>query len=151
MNLTKKIIAATALTGVLAMADLGAVQAGDSSPVWKPMKPLYAISFDVGRKHVLSYFLSKNGQCDLTTLVTDWPDGTPEGDEIRTLTTARFNAAIDGGKTAHLNTAEGKSLEYACATDAQAMSVREVNPVAATSPRPQSRTNKVAVAAGLGG
>ena len=133
MSFVKKIVAATAVTCVLAMANLGAVQAGDSSQVWKPMKPLYAVSFDVGRKHVLSYFLSKNGLCDLTILVTDRPDELVEGDVIPTLTTARVKAVIDGGKSAHVDTAEGKSLEYACGTDAQAMSVREVNPVAVAS------------------
>ncbi len=133
MNFAKRIFVATVLTGVLAMANLGAVQAGDSSPGWKPMKPLYAVSFDVGRKHVLSYFLSKNGLCDLTTMVTDRPDEASEGDEIPTLATVRFKATIDGGKTARLDTAEGKSLEYACAADAQAMSVRQVNQVAVAS------------------
>ena len=82
MNIMKKIIVATALTGVLAMANLGAVQAGDSSPGSKPMKPLYAVSFDVGRKHVLSYFLSKNGLCDLTLMVTDLPDELVEGGRL---------------------------------------------------------------------
>ena len=134
MNLAKKIIAATAVTCVLALADLGAVQAGESSPGWRPMKPLYAVSFDVGRKHVLSYFLSKKGLCDLSIFVTDRPDATPEGDEIPTLTTVRFKATIDGGKRVHVGTTEGKSLEYVCATDAQAMSVRVVNQVAASSP-----------------
>ena len=73
---------------------------------------------------MLCYFLSKNGLFDLTILVTDRPDEAAEGDEIPTLATARFHTAIDGGKTALLDTAEGKSLEHACATDAQAMSVR---------------------------
>jgi hypothetical protein len=150
MNFAKKIFVATALTGFLAMANLGAVQAGDSSPEWKPMRHLQAISFDVGRKHVISYFLSKNGLCDLTVLVTDRSDEVFSGDEIPALNTVRFKATIGGGKSAHVDTAEGKSLEYACAVGAQAMSVRQVNQVAVASHRPQSRTNKVA-AAGLGG
>jgi hypothetical protein len=133
MNFVKKIVAATAVTCVLAIANLGAVQAEDTSLVGSQMKHLQAISFDVGRKHVLSYFLSKNGLCDLTILVTDRPDEAAEGDEIPTLTTARFKAEIDGGKTAQLDTAPGKALEYACATDAQAMSVTEVNQVAVAS------------------
>ena len=150
MNFAKKIFVATALTGFLAMANLGAVQAGDSFPEWKPMKPLYAVSFDVGRKRVLSYFLSKNGLCDLTIFVTDRPGEVAEGEEIPTLTTARFHAAIGGGKTLQYDTSEGRSLEYACATNAQAMNVRQVNQVAVTSPRPQRRINNVATA-GLGG
>jgi len=133
MKFAKKVFAATALTGFLAIASLGAVQAGDSSPVWKPMKPLYTVSFDVGRKHVLSYFLSKTGQCDLTTLVTDRPGEASKGVDIPVLMTIRFRVQIAGGKSAHLDTAEGKSLEYVCAMDAQTMSVRQANQVASAS------------------
>ena len=133
MNFVKKIVAATAVTCVLAIANLGAVQAGDTSPVASQMRHLQAISFDVGRKHVLSYFLSKNGLCDLTIFVTDRPDEVAEGDEIPTLATARFHAAVGGGKTLRYDTDEGRSLEYACATNAQAMNVRQVNHVAVAS------------------
>ena len=135
MNFAKKIFVVTTLTGFLAIiANLGAVRAEDTSPVGSQMKHLQAISFDIERKHVLSYFLSKKGLCDLSIFVTDRPDATPEGDEIPTLTTVRFKATIDGGKRVHVGTTEGKSLEYVCATDAQAMSVRVVNQVAASSP-----------------
>jgi hypothetical protein len=133
MNIVKRIVAATAVTCVLAIANVGAVQAGDTSRVGSQMKHLQAISFDVGRKHVLSYFLSKNGLCDLTVLVTDRPDEAFSGDEIPALNTARFKATIGGGKSAHVDTVEGNSLEYACGTDAQAMSVRQVNQVAVAS------------------
>ena len=138
MNLSTKFIAGTALTGVLAMADPGAVQAGDLSPGGTLMRPLYAVSFDVGRWHVLSYFLRKNARCDLTVMVTDRPDQTPEGDFIPSLSTAQFKAQITGGETAlfGFGTTEGRALEYACATGAQAMSVREVYAVATSSPAP---------------
>jgi len=130
MNLAKNIIVATALTGVLAMADLGTVKAGDSSPVWRPMKPLYAVSFDVGRKHVLSYFQSKNGRCDLTMIVSDRVGAPPRSNELPTLETVRFEAVIEAGKTARFDTAEGNSLEYACPMGAQMMTVRGLNQVA---------------------
>jgi hypothetical protein len=138
MNLSTKFIAGAALTGVLAMAYPGAVQGEDLSPGSTAMKHLQAVSFDVGRKHVLSYYLKKGGQCDLTMMVTDRPDQTPEGDFEPTLTTAQFKAQITGGKTAlfGFGTSEGRALEYACATDAQAMSVREVYAVATSSPAP---------------
>ena len=134
MKLARKLFVATLLTGIVALADLGAAQAGDSSPVWKTMRPLYAVSFDVGRKHVLSYFLSKSSQCELTVMVTDRPGEDPKGNEIPPLRTERFRAAVDGGRTARFDTAEGRSLEYACAAGAQTMRVREVNQVAWTSP-----------------
>jgi hypothetical protein len=157
MNLSTKFIAGTALTGVLAMAYPGALQAEDLSPGLKTMKPLYTVSFDVGRKHVLSYFLKKGGQCDLTMMVTNRPDEAPEGDDIPTLSTAQFKAQITGGKAAlfGFDTTEGRALEYACATGAQAMSVREVYAVAATSrPPPPLYPNMYGTPvkmAGLGG
>ena len=133
MNLAKNIIVATVLAGVLAMAELGAVRAGGDTPVWRTMKPLHAISFDVGRKHVLSYFLSKNGLCELTMMVTDRPDEASEGAEIPTLTNARFKAVIDGGKTARLDTADGNSLKFTC-TAARLMTVRKMHRVAFAAP-----------------
>ena len=139
MNLSKKIIAGAALTGVLAMAYPGALQAEDLSSGSKAMKPLYAVSFEVGRKHVTSYFLKKGGLCDLTMMVTDRPDETPWwSNDIPTLSTAQFKAQITGGETAlfGFGATEGRALEYACATGAQAMSVRQVYAVASSSPAP---------------
>ena len=52
------------------------------------------------------------------------------------------------------DTTTGKVLEYACSTDAQAMSVRETYPVAKAGQRPlyPYRFNRATlVAAGLGG
>ncbi len=83
---------------------------------------------------VLSYFLSKKGLCDLSIFVTDRRGEAAEGGEIPTPTTDRFKAPIRGGKSARFDPAEGKSLECVCASDAQAMSVRQVNQVAAASP-----------------
>lgn len=158
MNLSTKFIAGTALTGVLAMAYPGAIQAEDLSPGSKAMKPLYAVSFDVGRKHVLSYFLKKGGQCDLTMMVTDRPDETPWwSNDIPTLSTAQFKAQITGGETAlfGFGATEGRALEYACATGAQAMSVRQVYAVASSSPAPPplypNMYGAVMKIAGLGG
>jgi hypothetical protein len=158
MNLSTKFIAGTALTGVLAMAYPGALQAEDLSPGSKAMKPLYAVSFDVGRKHVLSYFLKKGGLCDLTMMVTDRPDETPWWSyDIPTLSTAQFKAQITGGETAlfGFGATEGRALEYACATGAQAMSVRQVYAVASSSPAPPplypNMYGAVMKIAGLGG
>jgi hypothetical protein len=152
MNVSTKFIAgAAALTGVLAMADPGAVQGEDLSPGGTLMRPLYAVSFDIGRWHVLSYFLRKNARCNLTVMATERPDETPEGDFIPTLSTAQFKRAIHGGKTAWLDTAQGKVLEYFCSPGAHWMKVREVNQFARTSPRLQHRIKEATMTmAGLG-
>jgi len=140
MNLSRKIIVGTALSGVLAMAYPGAVQAEDL-PGGTPMKPLYAVSFDVGAKHVLSYFLKKERKvtqnrfkqsrflCDLTVMVTERRAKDSEGLRIPTLSTTKFKAEIDSGavRVVGFDTVAGRVLEYGCAPDAQAMTVRQVD------------------------
>ena len=151
MYLSKKFIAGTVLTGVLAMAYPGSVQGGDLFPDSKKIKPLYAASVDVGRKHVLSFFLKKDGLCDVTMMVTDRPTKETEGDEIPALSTAKFKAEITGGgvATVGFDADAGAVLEYECAPGAQAMSIRELYPVAKTAPGPlyPYRFNKTTVAA----
>jgi hypothetical protein len=94
------------------------------------MKPLHAISFDVGAKHVLSYFLKKERKptqnrikqsrflCDLTVMVTERPATDPEGSRIPTLSTTKFKAEIDGGgaRMVGFHTAAVGMLEYGCGT-----------------------------------
>jgi hypothetical protein len=141
MNLSRKIVVGTALSGVLAMACPIVLQAEDL-PGGTTMKPLYAISFDVGAKHVLSYFLKKEHKptqnrikqsrflCDLTVMVTEKPAKDPEGSRILTLSTTKFRAEIDGGgaRMVGFDTAAGGMLEYGCTPGAQAMTVRQVDP-----------------------
>ena len=148
MNISRKIVVGTALSGALAMACPGVVQAEDLSGR-TPMKPLYAVSFDVGAKHVLSYFLKKERKvtqnrfkqstflCDLTVMVTERRAKDPEDLRIPTLSTTKFKAEIDGGAASIVgfdNTAAGRVLEYGCAPGAQAMTVRQVYPATKLHP-----------------
>src|SRR5689334_5387527 len=67
MNSMKATIAATVLAG-FAVTGATLSKAEDQAPVLT-MKPLHAVSFDVGRKHAVSYFLTEKGQCKLTLVV----------------------------------------------------------------------------------
>lgn len=125
---------ATTISLLLAAGHLAAAQAGDYATVWRTMKPLYAVSFDVGGKHVLSYFMSKVDHCDLTLMVTERPSQVRQEKEIPKLKTARFTAAVYNGRSARFDTGEGRALEYACATSARTMRVRKVNQIAIASP-----------------
>lgn len=93
------------------------------------MKPLGAVSFDIGSKHAVSYFSSESGQCKLTLVIAD----AMKGDAVPTDAPVRFDVAVEGGKDARLDTANGKSLQFACASDSQAMIVDEVEQVATYS------------------
>ena len=125
MNLAKKIIVAAALSGTVIVNGSGALQAADTSSELT-MGPLYGISFDVGTKRAVSYFLTDNGQCKLVLTLADPPDW----DGVPSLTAIRFEAAIFVGKVTHFKSSEGKALEFTCHEGAQAMSVKEIEQVA---------------------
>jgi hypothetical protein len=128
MNSTKTIILATATSALLALGSAGASEAGEASQPLT-MKPLHGVSFDVGTKRAVSYFLSERGQCKLTLIVADqMKDDTPPND-----TPVRFEATIDAGNGTRFDTPEGKGLQFECKPGSLAMSVIELHQVAGYS------------------
>ena len=119
----KNTFAMTVLAAVLCMNAVSSSRADDAS--WT-LKPLNGVSFDIGAKRALSYFLSEEGQCKLTLIVANQM----HGDEVPTDTPVRFDVAIDAGKDARLDTAEGKSLRFDCAAQTQVLNVTEIEQVA---------------------
>ena len=85
------------------------------------MKPLQGVSFDIGTKRAVSYFLSDHDACKLTLMLAEVAD---DG-EVNGLTATRVTIAVEAGKAAHLDTAEGKSLEFMCQAGAHVMSIVE--------------------------
>jgi hypothetical protein len=109
---------ALAFAGILAIAGPGMSRTKDpASPL--TMKPLQGVSFDIGTKRTVSYFLSNDNACKLTLMLADVIDD----DEVNGLTATRMTVAVESGKTAYLDTVEGKSLEFKCQAGAQAMSI----------------------------
>jgi hypothetical protein len=129
MKLAKNLTVATALVGVLAVASLGTLQA-ETSPRQMTMKPMHGISFDVGTKRAVSYFLREDGLCKVTLLVAE----ALVGDEVPTAPATRFEVAINPGKTGRINTAEGTTFEFTCDAGAQSMSFRAVDQVVYAPP-----------------
>ena len=87
------------------------------------MESLQGVSFDIGTKRAVSYFLSDEDSCKLTLTLAE----VVHGDEVNDLTTTRVTVAIEAGKAAHLDTAEGKSLEFKCQAGAHVMSIEASN------------------------
>lgn len=131
MKLTKELAIATALAVFSTGAGLGAVQASGGAPASQTMKPMAGVSFDLGTKHAVSYFLTDNGTCKLTLMVADAFDG----NDVPTGTTTRFEVGIDAGKSARFDAIGGKELEFRCHEGAQAMSVEAREQIAAYPPR----------------
>ncbi|MGD9783710.1 MAG: hypothetical protein AB7E80_04720 [Hyphomicrobiaceae bacterium] len=120
------------LAGVAAaLTIVGAAEAGalDQAGVLK-MTPRHGVSFDVGSKRAISYYLGEGGICKLTVLVTD----KAVLDEIQGAA-MRVTIPVIPTRTARVDTAEGKTLEFKCAPSASAMSVSVLDRVAYAAPR----------------
>lgn len=94
------------------------------------MKPKAGISFDVGTKRAVGYYLAEGGICNLTVLMAD----TGLGDEVKGAAT-RVSVPVIPKKAARIDTAEGKTLEFSCAPSAQAMTVNVLEKVAYAAPK----------------
>jgi len=103
------------VAAILSFGLLGTAQAAEQT-----MKPLQGVSFHSGTKHAVAYFLSASGICKLTVTSADDADFAP----------ARIEKAIKAGKSAKYQLAEGKSLEFACQAEAQAMNVKSLEATA---------------------
>jgi hypothetical protein len=126
MNTGKRIVAA-AFGGALVVATSTGLSAADS---WSPMmmKPLRAVSLDVGSKHVVGYFVSTDGRCKLTLMIADTPRDESNAPPAEIM---RLRLAVDQGKSARVDTTEGKLLEFDCQLNAQTMSVAVHDQIAA--------------------
>jgi hypothetical protein len=122
MRLRKKAAFAMAFAGISAMAGPAMTRATDSaSPL--TMKPLQGVSFDIGTKRAVSYFLSDGDTCKLTLMLAE----VVYGDEVNVLAVTRMTVAVEADKAVHLDTAEGKSVEFKCQAGAQVMTINVSN------------------------
>lgn len=122
-------VALVAVAGVFLSAATGWAAAGDNTI--RTAGPGKGLVLDVGSKHTVSYFQAEDGKCNLTLMVGE--KATDDGDMGSV--GARIRVAIDGGKNARIETAEGRSLVFACAQGASAMSVKALDVVAYSAPK----------------
>ena len=130
MNLTQKIVAATTVIGFLVIT-AGASQATEVASSAHMIKPMtgqgsaradlpFLLNLIVGPKQAVAYYENDHGRCNLAVFAADAFDG----ENVPKLSTVRFDASIEGGKTAQFYTSENKSLEFTCQADALAMSIQ---------------------------
>lgn len=118
-KLALSVFAATAFAGVAGAAELSAPAV---------LKPIKGVSFDVGSKHAMTYYKSAGGICNLTMVMAERPND----DGMPIATASRVSVPVLPGKTARVDTAEGKALEFACAVGGASMTVKAVEQVAWT-------------------
>ena len=99
-------------TIVVAALSLGLF--GTAHAAEQTIKPLQGISFHAGTKHAVGYFLQEQHVCNLTVTVADDADFAP----------ARYESAIEPGKSTTYRFTEGKAIEFHCLAEANAMQVK---------------------------
>jgi hypothetical protein len=127
MNLTSKILSVALLAGI---ASASALRAEEINTV-QSMKPLQGILIEVGAKHGVGYFYSEANHCKLVLTLAD----DPNTEDDLSFTAIRHEATVFAGNSTRYNSPDGKSLEFTCATDAQKMTVRQVERVVAGAGR----------------
>jgi len=128
--ISTKAIAATFLSGIFFANGAGAAQAEDAATKLT-MKPLHGISFDVGTRRAVSYYLNRSGRCELVLTLADAPDWDVAGQFEAT----RFEATIRAGETTRYKSDEGKAIDFVCEAAAQTMSINAVEQIAAGAVR----------------
>ena len=112
MSTTKNIILAATLS-LLSVTHVGTAHA-------ETLKPVQGISFHAGSTDAVAYFLSENRTCKFVLTTAD-KDAQP----------TRFEAALSSGESSSYEFSEGKSLEFACQSDAQSMTITPMATLAA--------------------
>lgn len=140
MHTQKTSIAAVTFAGIFSVACLGTVQAADVSLGSTTLKPIseqgaapdqnFLLNIKIGRKQAVSYFHNDRGVCRLTAIVGD----AFNGEHVPDRAAVRFAVGIEPAKTALIDTAEGKALQFTCLNGARAMSVKTLDQVAGFPP-----------------
>ncbi|MFN3867764.1 MAG: hypothetical protein ACK4MF_01715 [Hyphomicrobiaceae bacterium] len=87
------------------------------------------ISFDVGKRRAVSYYLADGGICKLTVLIAD----SAELDAVKGAAT-RITIPVVPKQIARIDTTEGKTLAFICAPSARSMTVTVLEQLAVATP-----------------
>lgn len=116
---------AIAFAALLSLNAIGAAQAGDASS-YRTMRPLQGVSFDIGHRRAVSYYLREENTCKLVLTLA----AKPNWGDVPSQTTIRFEAAVPALKATRYRSTDGNVLEFACQAEAKAMHVNVVEQIA---------------------
>lgn len=126
MTPIKSLFAIAALAGASALAVNMGTASAETAGARAEMHPRKGVSLDVGAKRVVSYFSGEKGACDLVVWLSD---GFAE-DAPATKTAQLVSVSVEPGKSARIDTAEGKTMLFGCKTGAAGMTLQTVDQLA---------------------
>ncbi|WP_333795579.1 hypothetical protein [Hyphomicrobium sp.] len=122
LKATKGVAAAA---GLMSVVVAGAVLAGSVTKVERGsqheiMAPGRGVSLNIGTKHAVGYFETKDDTCHLTVVVADINGGETGLDSPGT----RFVIPVMPGRGVQIDASAGQSAEFECAPSATRMNAR---------------------------
>ena len=121
MTIRENIISAVALSGIIFASHAGVSLAGEANKT-QMFKPLQGLSINAGQKHGIGYFISDANTCKLVVTLTNADDSG--------FTVTRHEASVPAGQNTRYTSEVGKTLEFGCQADAQAMTFKALSTVA---------------------
>ena len=125
MTISKNIISAVTLSGIIFASHAGVSLAGDANQI-SSFKPLQAVSINAGQKHGIGYFLSDAKTCNLVVTLADEPNQ----DDPQGFTVTRYEAAVPAGRITRYTSEVGRTFEFGCQANAAAMTFKPLSTVA---------------------
>jgi hypothetical protein len=83
------------------------------------IRPIEAISYELGSKRAVGYFEPRDGKCQVTLMIAEAVDP----DKASPLSAARLSFPIGQGESAVLASEEGRSMKLTCGAGAQTVAV----------------------------
>lgn len=121
-------LATAAILAGVAAFDTGSGHAGEFSSA-SIVRPMAGLSFVIGSKQAVGYYLPQRGGCDLMLIIGEASETATQSD-----TPARFSTFVAAGRTARMDTADGPSVEFFCSTGTSFLTTRLIERVAYQSP-----------------
>lgn len=90
-----------------------------------PVGPNEAVVATIARMHVVAFFEPGNGRCALNAVV--WDDLDPDAKSAK-----RIRVSIEAGQIVHIDTAEQKSLNLQCGSNAATLAAIDIDSLVAS-------------------
>ena len=117
--LSTRTIAALALGSLVACA-IAVPAAAHRNPASEIYRSAQSISYQLGSKRAVGYFLTHNGACQLTLMIAEAVDV----DVAEPTNAAKLNVAILPGQSAALASEEGEAMLLTCGGNAETLMVK---------------------------
>lgn len=117
LKATNAVALAAAMMGVVTVYSVAAHAAEADGATLAPGR---GISLQIGGKHAVGYFQTKDSACHLTVVVADATGGETGLDSPGT----RFVVPVLPGKGFQIDAGAGRSAEFLCGPDAETMNAR---------------------------